>query len=101
VTHEVLVEALPTAIPESIVHDVSEMKMGETLLLEAIEAPAGVTLLGELHDTVIATLTPPRLRSDEELEMELETEVVGDGGAAGSGQAEDAGASGSGAESTE
>jgi large subunit ribosomal protein L25 len=103
VTHELLVEALPTAIPESIAHDVSEMKMGETLLADAIEAPAGVTLLGELAEIVVATLTPPRLRTEEELEMELETEVVGEGEAASADHADDAGASGGGGggESTE
>jgi large subunit ribosomal protein L25 len=93
VTHEVQVEALPTAIPESIAHDVSEMTIGHTLLLDAIVAPAGVTLLGELHEVVIATLTPPRLRSEDETEIELETEVVGEGGESapeGAGHAHDA-----------
>jgi large subunit ribosomal protein L25 len=82
VTHEVQVEALPTAIPESIAHDVSEMTIGHTLLLDAITPPPGVTLLGELHEIVIATLTPPRLREEDEGEIELETEVVGEGGEA-------------------
>ena len=80
VTHEVQVEALPTAIPESIVHDVSAMSIGDTVLLEAIAAPAGVTLLGDPQEIVIATLTPPRLRNEEEPELELETGVVGEGG---------------------
>ena len=33
ITRELNVEALPTAIPESIVHDVGEMQIGETILL--------------------------------------------------------------------
>ena len=59
------VEALPTAIPESISHDVSAMAIGDTLLLSALSAPEGVTLLGDLDEIVIATLTPPRLRLEE------------------------------------
>ncbi|MGD0385929.1 MAG: 50S ribosomal protein L25 [Solirubrobacteraceae bacterium] len=78
VTHSVQVEALPTAIPESIGHDVSEMSIGDTLLLSAFEAPEGVTLLGELDEIVIATLVPPRLRLEDEEEIEQETELVGE-----------------------
>jgi large subunit ribosomal protein L25 len=99
VTHEVLVEALPTTIPESIVHDVSWMSIGDTLLLEAINAPDGVTLLGDPQETVIATLTPPRLRTEDEDEIELETGVVGEDGAAGGD--EDAEAAAEGGESAE
>ena len=40
-----------------------------------------MTLLGELDETVVATLTPPRLRLEEEAEIEQETELVGEGGA--------------------
>ena len=97
VTHELQVEALPTAIPESIEHDVSEMTIGHTLLLGAITPPAGVTLLGDPEETVIATLQPPRLRTEAEEELELETGVVGEGGEAAegsAGEAEDAAADG-------
>jgi large subunit ribosomal protein L25 len=83
VTREVHVEALPTAIPETLSHDVSEMVIGDTLTADALVAPAGVTLLGDTHEIVIATLSPPRLRSEDELEIEQETALVGeaDGGA--------------------
>jgi large subunit ribosomal protein L25 len=91
VTHTVLVEALPTEIPESISHDVSAMSIGETLLLSALSAPEGVMLLGDLEEIVIATLSPPRLRlEDEEQEIEQETALVGES-EAGAG-AEDAAA---------
>jgi large subunit ribosomal protein L25 len=86
VTHTILVEALPTAIPESISHDVSEMVIGDTLLLSALAAPEGVTLLGELDEIVIATLSPPRLRLEDEDEIETETELVGEDGAEASGE---------------
>lgn len=77
-TRELNIQALPTAIPESIVHDVSEMQIGDTLALTALVAPEGVTLLDDLEETVIATLSPPRLQAEAE-EIESETEVVGEG----------------------
>jgi len=77
---EVTVEALPTAIPDSIAHDISEMAIGDTVTLAAVTAPAGVTILTD-EETLVATLTPPRLRTaeEEEGEIETETEVVGEG----------------------
>jgi large subunit ribosomal protein L25 len=80
ITRELNVEALPTSIPESITHDVSEMEMNDTLTLEAIVAPPGVTLLDDPEQTVIASLTPPRLQVEEEPEIEEETELVGEEG---------------------
>jgi large subunit ribosomal protein L25 len=78
-TRELNIEALPTAIPESIVHELSEMQIGDTLALEAIVVPEGVTLLDDLATTV-ATLSAPRLQVEEEAEIESETELVGEAG---------------------
>ncbi len=78
ITRELNIEALPGGIPESIVHSVAEMKIGETLTLAAITPPPGVTLLDPLEETVLATLTPPRLQSETASEIEAETEVVGE-----------------------
>ena len=94
ITRELNVEALPTAIPESIVHDVGEMQIGETIVLAALAAPEGVTLLDDLQETVLATLSPPRLQTEAEEELEAETEVVGEEGAQGA-AAEGAGPEGS------
>jgi large subunit ribosomal protein L25 len=78
ITRELTVEALPNDIPDRIEHDVSEMVIGDTVTLEAVRAPANVTIQGDL-ETVVATLTPPRLQIEEEPEIEEETEVVGEG----------------------
>ncbi len=78
ITRELNAEALPTAIPESIPHDVSAMEIGETILLSALTVPEGVTLLDDLEETVVATLLPPRLQSDTADEIEAETELVGE-----------------------
>ena len=79
-TREITIEALPGDIPDSIQHDVSGLEMNATLTLEAITAPAGVTVIDDA-DTVIATITPPTLEPVEE-EIETETELVGEGAAA-------------------
>ncbi|MBV9165901.1 MAG: 50S ribosomal protein L25 [Solirubrobacterales bacterium] len=78
ITRELTVEALPNDIPDAIEHDVAEMQIGDTITLEAVRAPARVTVLGD-PETVVATLTPPRLQVEEEPEIEEETEVVGEG----------------------
>jgi large subunit ribosomal protein L25 len=78
ITHSLQVEALPTSIPESINHDVSWMSIGDTLLASALTPPEGVTLLGELDEIVLATLSPPRLRVEGDEEIEQETGLVGE-----------------------
>jgi hypothetical protein len=67
------------------------MEIGDTLTLAAVAAPEGVTLLDDPEMTV-ASLSAPRLQTEEEAEIESETELVGEAGA-GEAPAEDAGAS--------
>jgi large subunit ribosomal protein L25 len=95
ITRELNVQALPTAIPESIVHEVGEMQIGDTILLSAIIALEGVTLTDDPEETVIATLSPPKLQAEVEEEIESETEVVGEGAAEGEGGDEDGESEGS------
>ncbi len=92
ITREVNVEALPTAIPESIVHEIGEMEIGETLLLSALAVPEDVTLLDDLEETVIATLSAPRLQAETAEEIESETELVGEA-SSGEGDGESEGSS--------
>jgi large subunit ribosomal protein L25 len=84
VTHQITIEALPTAIPESIPADVSGMAIGDTLQLSGISAPEGVEFaLGEGVDpdeVTIATLSPPRVEEEPEPELEEEAELVGEEG---------------------
>ncbi len=77
VTRELNMEALPTSIPESIVYDVSAMEIGETVTLESVQPPHGVSLLDDL-ETVVAILSPPRLQTEAEPEIESETGLVGE-----------------------
>lgn len=78
VTREVTIEALPTEIPDTIQHDVSGAQMNDTITLEALNMPSGVTLVDD-PETTLASVTPPRLQVEEEPEIEEETELVGEG----------------------
>lgn len=77
ITRELNIEALPNAIPEAIFHDVSGMEINDTITLADVTVPGDVTLLDDLEETVVATLTPPRIATDED-EIEEETERVGE-----------------------
>jgi len=92
IVRELNVEALPTAIPEAIVHAVGEMQIGETIGLDEVVMPEGVVLLDEVEEVVVATLSPPRLQAEAE-ELEAETELVGEGeeGAESEAEGEDSG----------
>jgi hypothetical protein len=67
------------------------MQIGETILLSAIAAPEGVTLTDDLEETVVATLSPPKLQTEAEEEIEAETELVGEGEAGAEGEAGESG----------
>jgi large subunit ribosomal protein L25 len=101
VTREVNIEALPNDIPERLQVDASSMQINDTLLLSAVTAPEGVTILDDLDETVVATLTPPKLQADlealdEEAALEQETELVGEGEAPAGDESEGEGGSGGG-----
>jgi len=77
VTREVLIEALPTDIPDRIVADVSGLGIAETMNLSIVPVPAGGELPGDLEEIVVATVTaPPEVI--EEPEGEEEAELVGE-----------------------
>ncbi len=92
IVRELNVEALPTAIPESIVYDVGEMQIGDTVALEQVTMPEGVALIDEVEEVVVATLSPPRLQAETEADdVESETELVGEGDAEASADGDDSG----------
>jgi large subunit ribosomal protein L25 len=78
VTRELTIEALPGDIPDALQHDVSALHVGDTITLSALTPPGGVTLVDDA-ETVIATVTAPRLQLVDENEIEEETELVGEG----------------------
>lgn len=77
ITREFTIEALPGDIPDQLEHDVSALEMHDTVTLDAVTPPAGVTLVDD-PETVVVTVTPPRLEIEPEDDVERETELVGD-----------------------
>jgi large subunit ribosomal protein L25 len=94
ITRELNIEALPANIPESLTVDVSALEINDTVTLADVPVPDGITLLDDVQETVVATLTPPRLDTEDE-EIESETERVGED-AGDEASSPDAGDSGSG-----
>jgi large subunit ribosomal protein L25 len=85
---ELNIEALPGDIPDGIQFDVSTMEMNATATLSELTPPAGVTLLDDPDETVLATITPPSQEEAED-EIETETEVVGEDGEAAADESSD------------
>jgi large subunit ribosomal protein L25 len=74
-------------VPEHLEADVSEMNIGDTLRLSAVTPPQGVTLLDDLEETVIATVTQP-MREEEPEPVEGEEGAEGEEGVEGEAAAE-------------
>jgi large subunit ribosomal protein L25 len=83
-THQLNIEALPTAIPDAIVVDVSGLGIAETMHLSAVTPPEGVVFLDDGEETIIATIVVPT-EEPEEPEVEEEAALVGEEGAAEAG----------------
>jgi large subunit ribosomal protein L25 len=58
VLHELSVTCLPTAIPERIEADVSELRIGDVLTVASLVVPEGVRILNDAGQAV-ATVRPP------------------------------------------
>jgi large subunit ribosomal protein L25 len=83
ITRVVIVEALPTEIPDRIVIDVSHMDINDTIQLSTVTPPPGSKFVADdLEEVTIATLTPPRLEKELE-EIEEEAALVGEEGEEG------------------
>jgi large subunit ribosomal protein L25 len=76
VTNEVNLEALPLEVPQHLELDVSGMHIGETLRLSALSVPESVTLLDDVEETVLATVTLPTRVEEPEVEPEEGEEVA-------------------------
>lgn len=63
--HEIEVECLATAVPETIELDYSELGVGESLHVRDVKAPEGVAIVTDPDRTVIA-IHPPRVAKTAE-----------------------------------
>ena len=103
VLREVNIEALPNEIPERLEADVSAMNINDTVFLSSVAAPDGVTILDDLEENTVATLTPPKLEAELEAldaELEEETALVGEDGEPIEGEDAEAEGDGDGAEAS-
>lgn len=77
VLHEVDIECLPENIPESIICDISELGLNESLHIESVPVPEGVKILTDAHRTIVTiTSLKEEVVADEESE-EAEVEIIG------------------------
>ena len=91
---ELHIEALPGDVPEVVEHDVSTLELNATIHVSDLTAPDGVAILDD-PESVVASMTLPRLELEPDTDVETETEVVGEGeeGAEGEAGAEGEGGS--------
>jgi large subunit ribosomal protein L25 len=72
---ELSVRALPESIPDRVEHDVSEMQVGDSLLVSEISAPEGVEILAD-PEQVVASVTVPTTVVEEPVEEEEAAEAA-------------------------
>ena len=85
VTREIRVEALPTAVPEHVVADMSSLEVGGTLRIADLDAIEGVAFLDD-PETVLANCSMPRGISELEEAEAAEGEEAEEGGEAAEGE---------------
>lgn len=101
VTTEVTVEALPLEVPQHLDLDVSGMHVNDTIRLDALVAPEGVTLLDDPETVIASVAVPTRVEEPEAEAAEGEEGAAVEGEAAGAapepaGEADAAGEPGTG-----
>ena len=77
VNRELTVEALPMDVPDRLVLDVSDMRIGDSLRVSDLRVPEGVKILTD-PEAVLAIVTPPTKVEEPEpvAEEELEGELA-------------------------
>lgn len=88
---EIAVLALPSAIPDVLLVDVSSMDLGDIIQLDQVETPEGVEIIADHADEIaVVTLTAPRRAavSDDEAEGEEAAAEGEDASAEGADSAE-------------
>jgi large subunit ribosomal protein L25 len=86
---EVIVRALPDALPDHLELDVSELDVGDSISVEGLTAPEGIEIVTE-PETVVASVLAPTVEVEEEEEPE-EGEEAEEGAEAAEGEEAPAG----------
>ncbi|GGE21829.1 50S ribosomal protein L25 [Marinithermofilum abyssi] len=61
------IRCLPTNIPDALTVDISELKIGDSVLLRDVKLPEGVELLSDPEE-VVASVLPPQMGQEKEAE---------------------------------
>jgi large subunit ribosomal protein L25 len=72
---ELHVECLPTNVPESLEVDISDLEIGDTLRVDSVKVPEGVTVLTPSEETILSVVPPPVMELPEE-ELVAATEAA-------------------------
>lgn len=77
VMRELQVECLPTAIPEKLEVEVSELKIGDSVFVKNIKAPEGVKILND-GELIVMIVKPPKIEvpKEEAAEGAVEPELI-------------------------
>ena len=71
---ELEIEAIPSQIPDVIEVDITDLDLGDTLLVEDLKLPEGVEAITSLETAVVSILAPTK--GEEEVEEEVEEEEL-------------------------
>ncbi len=77
---ELEVVCLPTNIPDSIIIDITDLDIGDTVHVESIQPPAGVSIPYDTNFTILTLVgaAPEEVEEEEEIDEEL-VEAVAEG----------------------
>ncbi|WJH36366.1 50S ribosomal protein L25 [Paenibacillus aurantius] len=78
ILHEVEVKGLPEALPASLPIDISNLEVGENLLVSDLTLPDGLELLTEPTSVIVSVLAPTKAVEEEEEAGEAAAETNAD-----------------------
>ena len=73
---EIEVECLPTEIPKQVEHDISQLKIGDTVHARDLAAPSGARITTDPDAVIVSVLTPKEEKPEELTEAVAEPEVI-------------------------
>jgi large subunit ribosomal protein L25 len=82
VTTELDISCLPKDLPEFIEVDLSELDVGHSIHVSALKLPAGVVVVAQKTDPVVATAVVPRAQVETDEELAAAAAATAEGAAA-------------------
>ncbi|MGD9694046.1 MAG: 50S ribosomal protein L25 [Thermoleophilia bacterium] len=72
---EVVVSALPDALPDHLELDVTELEIGSSITVAELSAPAGVTIVTDAETVIASVVAPTGLSAEDEAGGEVDEEA--------------------------